>query len=74
MSTPIIVLPAPPDSKTEALEIVVRLMSGEATTSDARAIGAWRAMDEAHERAFRDAVLLWRGLRAAAAANRATSS
>lgn len=72
MSTSIVLPPGPPDPETEALEIVVRLMSGEATTADARAIEAWRAMDAAHERAFRDAVLLWRGLRAASCSRAAT--
>lgn len=40
----------------EALQWLVRLTSGAATTADARAFESWRAQGPAHEEAFREAV------------------
>jgi len=50
----------------EALGWVVRLRSGEATEADAEALERWRNQSEAHARAFREAVGLWRALGSAA--------
>ncbi|WP_426425295.1 FecR family protein [Bradyrhizobium genosp. A] len=44
----------------EAIDWVVRLKSGEATTADAEALRRWRSESAAHEEAFRCAVKLWR--------------
>ncbi|MFD2265149.1 FecR family protein [Lacibacterium aquatile] len=46
----------------EALAFVVRLTSGDATEADATALKGWRATGQDHERAYREAVRLWRDL------------
>ena len=43
----------------EALGLVVRMKSGEATLADAERLVDWRAESPEHERAFRDAVRCW---------------
>jgi transmembrane sensor len=45
----------------EAIDWVVRLRSGEATTDDVGALKRWRGQSPAHEKAFRHAAKLWRG-------------
>ncbi len=50
----------------EAIALVVRLTSGEATTADAEDIKRWRAQSSEHEQAFRSAARLWKSLGAAA--------
>lgn len=47
----------------EAIDWVVRLQSGQATTDDAAAIQRWCCQSPAHEAAFRRAVTLWRDFR-----------
>jgi transmembrane sensor len=49
----------------EAIGLVVRLTSGEATTADATEIKRWRAQSPAHEAAFRQAARLWKEMGAA---------
>ncbi len=44
----------------EAIDWVVRLRSGSATTDDSAAVQRWRRQSPAHEEAFRRAVRLWR--------------
>jgi transmembrane sensor len=44
----------------EALAWVIRLHSGTATSDDAEALAQWRRISPEHEKAFRDAVTLWR--------------
>lgn len=51
----------------EAIALVVRLTSGEATNADAAEIKRWRAQSPEHEAAFRQAVKLWKGFGAVAA-------
>lgn len=51
----------------EALQWIVRLTSGTATTTDAEALRRWRAQSEAHEAAFAEAARLRRTLQRAAA-------
>jgi len=46
----------------DALAWVVRLKSGEATVTDAEQMVEWRTRSPAHERAFRDAVRVWRAI------------
>lgn len=46
----------------EALEWLVRLTSGAATTGDLHAFGRWRRLSPAHEEAFAAASRLWRAL------------
>lgn len=59
--------PAEQDAlKREALDWVMRLTSGEATTADADALHRWRQTSRAHRRAFAEANLLWDKLRPAA--------
>ncbi len=53
--------------KKEASAWVVRLTSGEATVRDADALNRWRAQSPEHERAFREAALLWQTLEQTAA-------
>lgn len=48
----------------EALDWLVFLKSGKATSEDADALASWRAKSDAHETAFRDAVRMQRGLQA----------
>ncbi|WP_143348590.1 FecR family protein [Ensifer adhaerens] len=48
--------------KSEASAWVVRLTSGEATVRDAEALKHWRELSPEHERAFREAALLWQTL------------
>ncbi|MGU3493070.1 FecR family protein [Xanthobacteraceae bacterium A53D] len=48
------------DLHREAIQWVVRLTSGEATTDDAARLRAWRARSPAHEAAFRQASALWK--------------
>jgi transmembrane sensor len=50
----------------EAIDWVVRLKSGEATTDDAEALRRWRSQSPAHEEAFRQAVKVWRGFQTVA--------
>ncbi|MEW6641754.1 MAG: FecR domain-containing protein [Pseudomonadota bacterium] len=45
--------------RTEALDWLRRLHSGEATPADAEALERWRARSPAHARAFADAALFW---------------
>ncbi len=49
----------------ESLEWVVRLTSGQATTSDAEALAAWKARSPAHVAAFEKALRLRQALRVA---------
>lgn len=44
----------------EAIAWVVRLTSGEATTTHAALIQRWRVQSPQHEEAFRQAVRLWK--------------
>lgn len=53
--------------RREALDWVMRLTSGEATTADAEALERWRRSSRAHRRAFAEANRLWDGLQPAAA-------
>lgn len=48
--------------RQEATAFIVRITSGTATAEDAEALARWRARDEAHERAFREAARLWKHL------------
>ncbi|WP_333837436.1 FecR family protein [Novosphingobium sp.] len=48
----------------EALQWLVRLTSGSATTADAREFEAWRAQGAAHEEAFREAATFRKTVRA----------
>ncbi len=50
----------------EAIDWVVRLRSGEATTDDVEALKRWRGQSPAHEQAFRHAAKLWRGYKTVA--------
>jgi transmembrane sensor len=50
----------------EAIALVVRLTSGEATSADAEDIRRWRAQSREHEEAFRTAARLWKRLGTAA--------
>ncbi len=50
----------------EAIDWVVRLRSGEATTDDVEALKRWRGQSPAHEAAFRNAGKLWRGFKTVA--------
>lgn len=50
----------------EAIDFLLRLTSGEATTAEARDLAEWRARDAANEDAFREVARLWRGLGRAA--------
>jgi transmembrane sensor len=50
----------------EAIDWVVRLRSGEATTDDLEALKRWRSQGPAQEDAFRRAVELWRGFKTVA--------
>jgi transmembrane sensor len=50
----------------EAIDWVVRLRSGRATTDDAEALQRWRRQSPAHEEAFARAVKLWRDFRTVA--------
>ncbi|WP_245261765.1 FecR family protein [Ancylobacter sp. FA202] len=61
---------APGALQDEAMAWVVLLTSGEATRDDAARLKAWRARSYAHERAFRRASAVWRGLGAASAPSR----
>jgi len=45
--------------RTEALDWLRRLHSGEATPADAEALERWQARSPAHARAFADAALFW---------------
>ncbi len=51
-----------------AADFLLRVVSGDATEGDREEIVSWRAEDPRHEIAYHDAVRLWRGLGAAAAA------
>lgn len=48
--------------KSEATTWIVRLTSGTATAADANALKQWRATSGAHEKAFREAALVWNTL------------
>lgn len=48
--------------KSEATTWIVRLTSGAATAADADALKRWRATSSAHEKAFREAALVWNTL------------
>lgn len=48
--------------RQEATAFIVRITSGTATAEDAEALARWRASDEEHERAFREAARLWKNL------------
>lgn len=50
----------------EAIDWIVRLRSGEATTEDAEALKRWRSQSPAHEEALRRAARLWRGFKTVA--------
>jgi transmembrane sensor len=50
----------------EAIDWVVRLRSGEATTEDAEALKRWQSQSAAHEEALRRAAKLWHGFKAVA--------
>lgn len=52
----------------EAIAMVVRLTSGEATTADAVEIRQWRSQSPAHEAAFKQAAKLWKDFGTVAAA------
>lgn len=54
----------------EAIDWVVRLRSGEATTDDSAALQRWRRQSPAHEEAFHRAVKLWRDFRTVAERSR----
>lgn len=48
--------------ESEAVALVVRLTSGEATDLDREAVEGWRRRSSAHDQAFRKAERLWIGL------------
>lgn len=50
----------------EAIDFLLRLTSGEATTAEARDLAEWRARNPANDHAFREVSHLWRGLARAA--------
>lgn len=50
----------------DAIAWVVRLRSGEATKADLAVIRQWRARSPEHEKAFRQAALMWRDLKVTA--------
>jgi len=50
----------PAELEERAIEWIVRLRSGRATTADAAAFRAWRGRSPAHEAAARSAEALWR--------------
>jgi transmembrane sensor len=51
--------------RRESLEWIVRLTSGQATTTDAKALADWKARSPAHVTAFEDALRLRRALQQA---------
>lgn len=52
--------PEPDPLLDEALDWVVRLKSGDATSDDIAALQRWRRQSPCHEEAFRNAARLWR--------------
>lgn len=48
--------------ETEAVGLVVRLTSGEATEADAQVVASWCSQSPAHEQAFHKARRLWTGM------------
>lgn len=66
--------PQPPSAlEDEALTWVVRLHSGHASGQDVRACAAWQNISPAHQRAFREASILWEEIGSVDSSRRASS-